>query len=77
MRHHRQRHTSTDRTLFIFGVSFNPVTTKWSVFSEDTMSTLSEHITEEKAHAACRRYEPAAWRRLMARPLAYLAHRAI
>ena len=72
MRHHRAQ-----RTPFIFGVSFNPVTTKWLAFSEDTMSTLSEHKTEEGAHAACRRYEEAAWRRLLARPLADLAHRAI
>lgn len=76
MRHHRaQRHAV--RTPFIFGVSFNPVTKKWSAFSEDTMHTLSEHNAEEGARAACRRYEEAAWRRLLARPLADLAHHAI
>ena len=77
MRHHRARnYSSMKRTLSIFGVSFNPVTKKWSAFS-NTKSILSEHVTEEQARAACRCYEAAAWRRLIARPLADLAHRSI
>jgi hypothetical protein len=78
MPHHRvHRYPSTERTLSIFGISFSPVTGKWSTFSEDTKIILSEHTTEDGAHAACRRYEAAAWRRLTARPLADLTHRSI
>ena len=75
MPHHRvHRYPSTERTLSIFGISFSPVTEKWSTFSEDTKVILSEHTTEDGAHAACRRYEAATWRRLTARPLADLTH---
>jgi hypothetical protein len=78
MPHHRvNRYLPTERTLSIFGISFNPVTGKWSTFSEDTKVILSEHMTQDGAHAACRRYEAAAWRRLTERPLADLAHRSI
>jgi hypothetical protein len=78
MPHHTvRRYQPTERTLWIFGISFNPVTGKWSAFSDDTKVILSEHMTEDGAHAACRRYEAAAWRRLTASPLADLAHRSI
>jgi hypothetical protein len=73
---HRKSH-SMDRALVMFEVAFNPITTKWSVFCEDTLTVFSEHETEQQAHAACRRYVAAAWRRLITRPLADLAHRAI
>ena len=72
-----RRYRSTKRTLSIFGISFNPMTGKWSAFSEDTKAILSEHTTEVGAHAACRRYEAAALRRLTAHPLADLCHRSI
>jgi hypothetical protein len=42
-----------------------------------TSKVLPEHTTESEAHAACRRYEAALWRRTSARPLTYLAYRAI
>ena len=78
MRQHGvRRYRSAKRTLSIFGISFNPVTGKWSAFPEDTRVTLSEHSTEDRAHAACRRYEAEALRRLRARPLADLFHRCI
>jgi hypothetical protein len=38
---------------------------------------LSEHRSEAEAHAACRRYEAALWRRMNAHSLADLAHRAV
>jgi hypothetical protein len=80
--HRVRRYRSTEQALAIqalaiFGISFNPMTGKWSAFSEDTKVTLSEHTTEHGAHAACRRYEAAALRRLKARPLADLSHRSI
>ena len=68
--HAVRRYRSTERTLSVFGISFNPVTGKWSTFSEDTKVILSEHTTEDGAHAACRRYEAAALRRLTARQTA-------
>ena len=71
-RHHRSRANSA-----IFGVAFNPVTSKWSAFRETTLEVSSEHGSESEAHAACRRYEAAFWPRMNARPLADLAHRAI
>jgi hypothetical protein len=61
----------------IFGVAFNPGTSKWSSFREDALKVLSEHRTEAEAHAACRRYESALWHRMKASPLADLAHGAI
>ena len=64
-------------TSVIFGVAFNPLTSKWTSFREDTFKILSEHRSEAEAHAACRRYEAALWCRANARPLAELAHRAI
>ena len=64
-------------TSVIFGVAFNPITSKWSSFCENTLTVLSEHRSEADAHAACRRYEAALWRRMNARPLSDLAHRAI
>jgi len=76
MRQHGvRRYRSAKRTLSIFGISFNPMTEKWSAFLEDTGVTLSEHSTEDRAVAACRRYEAAALRRLRARSLADLSHR--
>ena len=78
MQHRRlQRHHSSRANSAIFGVAFNPVTSKWSAFRETTLENLSEHGSESEAHAACRRYEAALWRRMNARPLADLAHRAI
>ena len=62
---------------YIFGVAFNPGTSKWASFREEPLKVLSEHRTEVEAHAACRRYENALWRRMNARPLTDLAHRAI
>jgi hypothetical protein len=62
---------------YIFGVAFNPGTSKWASFREEPLKVLSEYRTEAEAHAACRRYENALWRRMNARPLADLAHRAI
>ena len=71
MQHRRlQRHHSSKANSAIFGVAFNPVTSKWSSFRETTMAVLSEHRSELEAHAACRRYEAALWRRMNARPLA-------
>jgi hypothetical protein len=75
--HAVRRYRSTERTLSIFGIAFNPVTRKWSTFSEDTKVILSKHMTEDRAHAACRRYEAAALRRLTACSLADLVHRSI
>jgi hypothetical protein len=58
MPHRRlQRHHSSNAN--IFGVAFNPVTSKWSSFRETTLEVLSEHRSESEAHAACRRYEAA------------------
>jgi hypothetical protein len=71
------RHYLTKSASVIFGVAFNPITSKWSSFREDTFKVLSEHKSEAEAHAACRRYEAVLWRRMNARPLANLAHRAI
>jgi hypothetical protein len=77
MQHHRlQRPHSGRANSPIFGVAFNLVTSKWSAFRETTLEVLTEHGSES-AHAACRRYEAALWRRMNARPLADLAHRAI
>jgi NAD-dependent oxidoreductase involved in siderophore biosynthesis len=72
-----QRWHSIKPTSVIFGVAFNPVTSKWSSFCDDALKILSEHGSEAEAHAACRCYEAAIWRRLNARLLADLAHRAI
>jgi hypothetical protein len=72
-----QKRHSTKATCAIFGVAFNPCTSKWSSFRDDTSQVLSEHRTESEAHAACRRYEAALWRRTNARPLTYLTYRAI
>ena len=60
--------------VLYFWRRFNPITSKWSSFCEGilTLKVLSEHRTEAAAHAACRRYESAFWRRMNARPLAYL-----
>jgi len=69
---------SAERAVPIFGVSRSPVTGTWSAFNEQTLTVLSEHRTEEQAHAACRRYEVAAYRRLIAsNNLSDLAYRAI
>jgi hypothetical protein len=74
----KHRKYSLQQTVPIFGVSLNPVTGTWFAFNEVTLTDLSEHKTEAQAHAACRRYEAAAFRRLIAStPLADLAHRAI
>jgi hypothetical protein len=72
-----QRHNLIKVTSVIFGVAFNPTTSKWSSFREDTSKVLSEHRYEAEALAACRRYEAALWRRMNTHPLADLAHRAI
>jgi hypothetical protein len=79
MQHRRlqRHHHSSSATLAIFGVAFNLVTSTWSAFRETTLEVLSEHGSESEAHAACRRYEAALWRRMNAGPLADLAHRAI
>ena len=78
MQHRRlQRHHSSTANSPIFGVAFNPVTSKWTAFRETTLEVLSERGSESGAHAACRRYEAALWRRMNARPRADLAHRAI
>jgi len=68
---------SIELTCPIFGVAFNPVTSKWCSFHEDMCKVLSEHRTESEAHAACRRYVAAHFRRMNARPLGHLAYRAI
>jgi hypothetical protein len=73
MRYQKVRRSAVGKPI-IFGVSFNPATKKWSAFSENTGRTLSEHKTEEGAHAACRSYEEVAWGRLLARSLADLAN---
>jgi hypothetical protein len=72
-----QRRHSIKPASLIFGVAFNPTTSKWSSFCDNTQKVLSENRSEAKAHAACRHYEAALWRRMNARPLADLAHRAI
>jgi hypothetical protein len=78
MQHRRlQRHHSRGTNSAIFGVAFNPVTSKWSAVREATFEVLSEHVSESEARAACYRCEAALWRRSSARPLADLAHRAI
>jgi hypothetical protein len=63
--HSRSMHRdqSSKYALDVFGVAFNPVTETWCAFNEDTLTNLSEHETELEAHAACRRYEAAAFRR--------------
>ena len=69
---------SLQRGLPVFGVAFNSDVGTWSAFNEDTLTSLSEHDTEAQAHAACRRYEGAAFRRLQSGSgLAGLSHRAI
>ena len=74
----KYRGHSLRRTVPIFGVSFNAITSTWVAFNEVTLTDLSGHKTELQAHAACRRYEAAAFRRRIANtPLADLAHRAI
>jgi hypothetical protein len=75
--HIARRYSSTERPPAIFWISFDPVTRKWFAFSEDTEVILSEHKTKGEAYGACRRYEAAAWRRMVARPLADLVHRSI
>jgi hypothetical protein len=72
-----QRRHSIKPTAVIFGVAFNPNTSTWSSFCENTLKVLSEHRSEAEAHAACRRYEAALWRRLNAVPMADLAHHVI
>jgi hypothetical protein len=57
-----QKHHSMTAPSVIFGVAFNPLTSEWSSFREDTFEILSEHTSEAEAHAACRRYEAAHWR---------------
>jgi hypothetical protein len=64
-------------TLAIFGVAFNPSTSTWSSFCENTLKALSEHRSEAEAHAACRRYEAALLRRMNAQLFADLARRPI
>ena len=71
-----QKRHSIKSTAVIFGVAFNPNTSTWSSFCENTLKVLSEHRSEADAHAACRRYEAALWRRLTV-PIADLAHRSI
>jgi hypothetical protein len=74
----KYRDRSAERAVHTFGVSLSPTTGRWSSFNEETSTILSEHLTEAQAHAACRRYEVAAYRRLSARsPLSDLAHRAV
>ena len=78
MQHHRlQRPHSGRANSPIFGVAFNPVSSRWSAFRKTTLEVLSEHRSESEAHATCRRYEAALWRRMNARPLADLAYGAI
>jgi hypothetical protein len=68
MRHpNSQRRHSIKPTSVIVGVAFNPVTSKWSSFWENTWKVLSEHRSEAEAHAACRRYEATLCRRMNAR----------
>jgi hypothetical protein len=68
MQHRRlQRHHSIWAKSAIFGVAFNPITSKWSAVREATL----------KARATCCRYDAARRRRMNAQPLADLAHRAI
>jgi hypothetical protein len=61
----------------VFGVAFNPVTSKWSALREATLEVLSEHASESEARATCCRYDAALRRRMNAQPLADLAHRAL
>jgi hypothetical protein len=61
-----QDHDSLKPAAVIFGVAFNPNTSTWSSFCENTLKVLSEHRSEAEAHAACRRYEAALWRRMNA-----------
>ena len=43
MQHRRlQRHHSSTANSPIFGVAFNPVTSKWTAFRETTLEVLSE-----------------------------------
>ena len=78
MQHRRlQRHHSIGAKSAIFGVAFNPITSKWSAVREATLEVLSEHASESEARATCCRYDAALRRRMNAQPLADLAHRAI
>jgi len=61
--HGSQTHHSMTGPSVIFGVAFNPLTSEWSSFREDTFEILSKHGSEAEAHAACRRYEAALWHR--------------
>jgi len=60
--HGMHRYRSTEGTLSILGISFNPAAGTWSTFSEDTKVILSEYTTEGGFHADCRRYKAAALR---------------
>ena len=78
MRHRRvPRHHSSRANSAIFRVAFNPDTSRWLALRKTTSEVLSEHRPGSEAHATCLRYEAALWRRMNARPLADLAHRAI
>ena len=74
----KYRYHSVEKTIPIFGVSLSAATGTWSAFNEETLTILSKHRTEAQAHAACRRYEVTAYRRLIACDhLSDLAYRAI
>ena len=60
---------SSMEELPIFGISFDPVAGTWAAFNQDTRTVLSAHKSEAQAHAACRRYEDAAFRRLLSSPV--------
>ena len=78
MQHRRlQRHHSIGAKSAIFGVAFNPITSKRSAVREATLEVLSEHASESEARATCCRYDAALRRRMNTQPLADLAHRAI
>jgi hypothetical protein len=67
---------SIKSTSVVFGVAFNPISSTWSSFCENTLKVLSEHKSEAEAQAACRRYEATLWL-MNGRPLADLARGAI
>jgi hypothetical protein len=77
MHHSSQGRHPNNPTFVVFGVAFDPINSTWLSFCENTLKMLSEHKSEAEAHAACRRYEAALWRRTNARPLTYLTYRAI
>ncbi len=42
--------------MSIFGAAFDVSRDRWIAFNEETLTSLSEHVTEAEALKACRRY---------------------